>query len=239
MGRALRASAGGIVYHAMNRGNGRREIFHKPGDYDAFVRILLDAQRVVPMRLLGYCLMPNHWHLVLWPHDDGDLSRFVGWVTNTHVKRYREHYHEQGMGHLYQGRFKSFPVEDDPHVVTVLRYAEANALRAGLAERAEGWRWTSFAARLRNDPDLAGLLSEWPVDRPAHWAAVLEEVMAGPELVAIRHSVDRGSPFGTGPWVQRVARLLGLESTLRPQGRPRKDASVAQATAAAPTAAGP
>ena len=212
----------------MNRGNGRREIFHKPGDYDAFVRVLRDAQRIFPVRLLAYCLMPNHWHLVLWPPNDGDLSRFVGWVTNTHVKRYREHYHEQGMGHLYQGRFRSFPVETDPHLLCVLRYVEANALRAALARRAADWRWCSYAARLRllDEPDhrdLAGLLSDWPVDRPADWAALLEEMMPGSDLAVVRHSVERGSPFGTGPWVQRVAALLGLESTLRPRGRPRKD----------------
>ena len=81
------------------------------------------------MRLLGFCLMPNHWHVVLWPFEDGDLSRYIGWVTNTHVKRYREHYHDRGAGHLYQGRFKELPVQDDYHLLTVLRYVEANPLR--------------------------------------------------------------------------------------------------------------
>ena len=120
MGRARRAATGGVVYHVLNRGNGRAGVFHKPGDYDAFVRLLRQGQAAVPIRLLGFCLMPNHWHLVLWPHADGDLSRFVGWVSNTPVKRYWEHYHCRGAGHLYQARFKSFPVQDDSHLLTVL-----------------------------------------------------------------------------------------------------------------------
>src|SRR4051794_18867721 len=136
MGRARRVSAGGIVYHVMNRGNRRADVFHKPGDYDAFVQVLAEGLQVVPCRLLTFCVMPNHWHLVLWPHADGDLSRFVGWVTNTHVKRHRQHYEDVDGGHLYQARFRSFPVQTDPHLLTVLRYVEANPLRAGLALRA-------------------------------------------------------------------------------------------------------
>ncbi len=131
MPRTARAAVGGVVYHVINRGNGRMRIFHKPADYDAYVKILLEGLEVVPtMRVLGYCLMPNHWHLVLWPRHDGDLSRYLAWVSNTHVRRYRRHYHDEGRGgHLYQGRFKSFPVQSDGHLLAVLRYVEANALR--------------------------------------------------------------------------------------------------------------
>ena len=82
MGRARRVAAGGIVYHVLNRGNGRAGIFHKPGDYDAFLRVLAEGLERVPCRLLTFCLMPNHWHLVPWPHADGDLSRLLAWVTN-------------------------------------------------------------------------------------------------------------------------------------------------------------
>ena len=219
MGRARRAAAGGVVYHVLNRGNGRARIFHKPGDYDAFIRLPREGQAVVPIRLLGFCLMPNHWHLVLWPHADGDLSHFMGWVSNTHVKRYREHYHDRGAGHLYQGRFKSFPVQDDPHLLTVLRYVEANPLRAGLATRAGGWPWSSFAVRERGE--RAGLLSGWPVDRPADWATIVEEVPEVETLQSLRQSIDRGCPFGEQGWAQRIALRLGLTSTLRRRGRPR------------------
>src|ERR1700686_687332 len=120
MGRPLRTSLGGFVYHALNRGNGREPIFFKHGDYEAFLRVLADAQEHVPgMRLLAYCLMPNHWHLVVWPTHDGELSDYLHWLTLTHTQRWQAHYQNVGVGHLYQGRFKSFPVEDNEHFLTV------------------------------------------------------------------------------------------------------------------------
>ena len=106
MARGLRPSAGGIVYHVLNRGNSRRTIFYKDRDAHAFIELLAEVKRFIPMRLLGYCLMGNHWHLVLWPHSEGDLSRFMHRLTVTHVRRYFEHYHDDAGGHLYQGRFR-------------------------------------------------------------------------------------------------------------------------------------
>src|SRR5260370_3593149 len=141
MGRPLRASLGGYVYHVLNRGNGRRTVCFKDGDYEAFERILGEALEHDPgMRLLAYTLMPNHWHLVLWPRRDGELSDFGHWLTLTHTQRWHAHYHDIGTGHLYQGRFKSFPIEQDEHFLQVFRDVERNALRAGLVQRGEGGR---------------------------------------------------------------------------------------------------
>src|SRR5437660_7839987 len=140
MGRPLRASEGGFVYHVLNRANARLPLFRKDGDYEAFERVLAEAQVQVPMRLLSYCVLPNHWHLVLWPEADGALSRFVGWLTLTHTQRWHAHYHNAGTGHLYQGRFKSFPVQADEHFLTLCRYVERNAVRAGLVQSAWSWR---------------------------------------------------------------------------------------------------
>lgn len=128
---------GGLVYHVLNRANGRLPIFEKNEDYEAFERVLAQAVQRVDIRLLAYCVMPNHWHLVLWPRVDGDLSRFVGWLTLTHTQRWHAHRHTTGSGHLYQGRFKSFPVQTDEHFLAVCRYVERNPLRAGLVSRAE------------------------------------------------------------------------------------------------------
>ena len=143
MGRALRTAAGGLAYHVLNRANARMRIFDDAKDYEAFERILTEAVRRVKMRLLAYCVMPNHWHLVLWPRGDGDLSTFMGWLTLTHTQRWHAHRHSVGSGHVYQGRFKPFLVESDDHLWTMCRYVERNALRAGLCERAEQWRWSS------------------------------------------------------------------------------------------------
>ena len=115
-------------------------IFEKEEDYEAFERVLQEAVERVEMRLLAYCLMPNHWHLVAWPREDKELSRFTGWLTLTHTQRWHAHRGTTGTGHLYQGRFKSFPVQSDAHFLTVCRYVERNALRANLVACAEDWR---------------------------------------------------------------------------------------------------
>ncbi|MBI5757981.1 MAG: transposase, partial [Planctomycetales bacterium] len=169
MGRAKRADDGGMVFHVLNRANARATIFEKPEDYAAFERVLGEARERVDMRVLAYCLMPNHWHLVLWPRRDGDLSKFMGWLTLTHTQRWHAHHHTVGTGHLYQGRFKSFPVQDDEHFLTVCRYVERNALRANLAKRAEDWMWSSLWHRRQGDDFAQRVLSAWPVPCPRQW----------------------------------------------------------------------
>ncbi len=145
-----------MVYHVLNRGNGRMRIFHKGGDYEAFQRVLAEGLERYPVEVFTYCLMPNHWHLVVRPGADDALGRWLGWVGVTHVRRYLEHYHSRGGGHLYQGRFKSFPVAEDDYFLTLCRYVEANALRAGLAEAAEQWRWSGLWQRAEEAAGLVG-----------------------------------------------------------------------------------
>jgi putative transposase len=123
MPRTVRASVGGICYHVINRGNARGEVFHKDEDYAAFVGLIEEACQRLPMRVLAYCLIPNHFHIALWPHGDGDLSRFMQWLLTSHVRRYHRHYH--GSGHVWQGRFKAFPIQADEHLLTVLRYVDS------------------------------------------------------------------------------------------------------------------
>src|SRR5688572_24903460 len=149
MPRTARASAGNYCYHVLNRGNARQEVFHKPEDYAAFLRLMTEANERedgVSMRLLGYCLMPNHFHLVLWPREDGDLSRWMQWLLTSHVRRYHRHYGTSG--HVWQGRFKAFPIQKDEHLLLVLRYVERNPVRAKTlgVRRAERWPWSSLAA---------------------------------------------------------------------------------------------
>jgi putative transposase len=162
--------------------------------------------------------MPNHFHLVVWPTADGDLSRWMQWVLTTHVRRYHEHFH--GSGHVWQGRFKAFPIQEDEHLLTVLRYVERNPLRANLVSAASDWLWSS----LGRDPHLPqpAWLVEGPVPRGRNWRAHVERPQTERELAALRASVQRGTPFGGEDWRTRTIALLGLESTLRPRGRPRK-----------------
>src|SRR5438105_15248968 len=135
MGRPHRTALGGYVYHMLNRADGRLPIFQKDGDYAALERILAEALAQVPgMRLLAYCAMPNHWHLVVWPQHDGDLSEYLRWLTVTHTQRWHAHHHTSGTGPLYQGRFKSFPVQEDEHLLALCRYVERNPLRANMVK---------------------------------------------------------------------------------------------------------
>ena len=150
------------------------------------------------------------------------MSRFVGWVTLTHTQRWHAHRHSAGAGHLYQGRFKSFPIQEDDHFYTVCRYVERNPLRARLVPRAEKWRFGSLWRMTHGDRDARALLSPWPVSRPRDWASWVHEPQTEAELAAIRRSIRRGSPFGGETWTARTVAKLGLDSTLRPRGRPRK-----------------
>ena len=220
MPRAARASAGGVCYHVINRGNGRRQVFHKEGDYQAFLKALAHACIEIPMPVLGFCLMPNHFHLVVLPHEDGDLSRWMHWVQNTQVRRYHQHYHSSG--HIWQGRFRAFPIQEDEHLLTVLRYVERNPVRANLVTRAEQWRWSS-ACCWPEPARRPSYLATGPVPRPQAWLEWVNQPLTAAELEALRRCVNRGTPFGSSGWVLQAAQRLHLESSLRPRGRPRKD----------------
>lgn len=278
MPRPLRLAPAGLCFHVINRGNGRATVFHKPEDYAAFLRILALGCERIDMRLLAWCMMPNHFHLVLWPLRDGDLARWMQWVTTCHVRRYHRHY--KGSGHVWQGRYKAFVAQDTSYLLTMLRYVERNPVRAGLAARAEEWPWSSarFAgsglagsgsisagglAEMVPDPmgggdtgssmgsgtfsrilprekepdpydpyDPLGYLpcrpleAYWvagPVPRPKSWLGFVNRTDREKDLKLIRASVNRGTPLGEPDWQQKLAARLGLESTLRPRGRPSKE----------------
>jgi len=222
-----------LYCHVLNRGNGRAEVFHDADDYAGFVDLMALACRRVAMRVLGWCLIPNHFHLVVWPRADGDLAAWMQWLMTSHVRRY--HRRHGSSGHVWQGRFKSFPVQrgrlprgqqaagvlggSNP-LWLLLRYVERNPLRARLVRRAENWRWSSLWWSAR--PAAERPLRIEPAGRPSDWLKLVHEPLTERELAAMRRSVNRGTPLGEDNWVQRVAATLGLAHTLRPRGRPRK-----------------
>jgi putative transposase len=225
MPRTARKAPGGTIFHVINRGVGRRPLFDDGDDFAAFERVMAHALEAHPLRLLAYCLMPNHWHLLVCPRKEGELGRFMHRLTMTHTRRWQEHYHQVGYGHLYQGRFKSFPVQADGHFLTVARYIERNPLRAKLVDRAEAWQWSSLWRRAHRaaKPPLAALpLAEWPVPRPAGWLKWVNAAQTPAELEALRLSIRKGKPFGDEKWQKSVTARLGLESSHRPPGRPKK-----------------
>jgi len=211
-----------MVFHVLNRGVGKNQLFFNDQDYMAFERIIADTLEKRPIRILSYCLMPNHWHFVLWPENDGDLGRFMQRLTVTHVTRWQKNYNMVGYGHVYQSRFKSFPVETDEYFYQVNRYVERNALRANLVKRAEDWPYGSLWIRQHGTAEHRKLLSAWPQSIPKSWSKYVNEPASEAELAALRRSVARGTPYGSTTWVESTIRKLGLESTFRKPGRPTK-----------------
>ena len=221
MPRRPRLAVGDLAYHVLNRRVGRLPLFEKPADYAAFEKVLAEVQASSRIRIAAYCLMPNHWHLLVWPRHDGELSEMLRWITVTHTQRWHAHHHTAGTGPVYQGRFKSFPVQTDEHFLTVARYVERNALRAKLVDRAENWHWSSLWRRAQGKTELTTWLSDWPMERPRDWVVRVNRLQTVSELESLRLSVQRGRPFGEERWVQRMAKRFGMESTLRPRGRPK------------------
>lgn len=182
MGRPPRIDVGGSVYHVLNRANLKAEIFSKDSDYLLFQSVLLEGREIFDMRILSYTTMPNHWHFSLYPEHDGQMSEFMQWVTLTHTQRYHAINDSVGYGHLYQGRYKSFLIDDDSYARQLMLYIDRNPLRASLVQRAEEWKWGSLWIR-ENNPRLAKkLLSDWPTEAPKNYLKVVNNLNAFDDL---------------------------------------------------------
>jgi putative transposase len=221
MARKARIAPPGLIYHVMNRTAGKFIMHRSDQDFAAFEKILIEAHEREPLKILSYCIMGNHWHFVVWPSKEGQMSRFFRWLTLTHAVRWRVAHHSVGAGHLYRGRFKAFPVQRS-RVLDVLRYVERNALSADLVKRAEDWRWGSLWAREKGPEELRQILCPWPVERTADWVARVNEPIAAKELARLEVSEQRERPYGEESWVAQTVQRLGLEHTVRDEGRPKK-----------------
>jgi putative transposase len=232
MPRPLRPIDDGLIYHVINRGNNRQDVFRKRDDFEAFLRAVADLKERKPFACYGYCLMRNHIHLLLRPKGT-TISRIVQSLLVSHTQRYHKHY--RSGGHVWQGRFKSPVIQSDEHLLAVLRYIEANPLRAGLVERAEDYPWTSYRAHGsgETDPLVDPLityeeLSPYAKIRERKWAEKVHLPIADATLARIRRSAITGLPYGSDAWVNRLAKRLDLDLTIRPRGRPRKQTATSK-----------
>jgi len=162
--------------------------------------------------------MPNHFHIVIRPAQGSDLSKWMQWLMTSHVRRYHSHY--KTFGHIWQGRFKSFIIQEDNHLLAVLRYVEANPTRALLVNSAADWPWSSLRERLSKTPQL--IIETCPIELPEKWKEFVDLYQSREELTLLRRSVNRQTPFGDEHWQVKVSKQLGLLSTLHPRGRPKK-----------------
>lgn len=222
MPRPTRIDVGEIVYHVINRSNARLQIFNTSDDYHLFEETLTQAKEKVDMRIFAYCIMPNHWHFIVQPRNDGDLSTFVGWLTMTHTQRWHVAHDSIGTGHLYQGRYKSFLVQSDEYFLWVCRYVERNPLRAKLVKVAEHWQWSSAWRRVKGTDEQKKLLDTWPTEQPKKYLEWLNEKESEDILARIRKSVNRGQPFGSELWRNKTVKQFGLQSTIRSRGGQKK-----------------
>jgi REP-associated tyrosine transposase len=174
MPRSRRLVPPGYALHVINRGNRRQRLFASHSDYDDFLALMRRAADRHPMRLLAYCLMPNHWHLVVWPTEPAALSAYMHWLTSAHVRQHRWRTQTIGEGHLYQGRYWSNVIIDELRLIAVCRYVEGNALAATLAPRAEDWPYGSLSGLAQN-PDRPAL-APWPTPKPANWVELVNTV---------------------------------------------------------------
>lgn len=209
-----------MVFHVINRAIRKQQLFAQPCDYSAFVRSAVEAHSRFPVSVLAYCVMPNHFHFVIQPYEDHQLSKFMARLEATHAKRWHANRGTTGTGAVYQGRFRAFPVQTEDYFYRVCRYVEANALRAGLVRRAEDWPWSSIAIRPPGVPSIP--IDRWPLPRPNDWVATVNDIPAS-HVQEVRLSIVRGRPLGEQAWAARVARDLGLGATLQHPGRPRND----------------
>ncbi|HAJ56426.1 MAG TPA: transposase [Candidatus Omnitrophica bacterium] len=216
MPRIARGLVDNFIYHILNRGNNKNKIFHKQQDYQAFLNLMIEAKKQYPIKIFAYCLMPNHFHLVVMPNKAEDLSKWMQWLMTSHVRRYHKHYGTTG--HIWQGRFKSFIIQNDAHLITVLRYAEANPVRSKLVKSAEGWRWSSHGEMLGENKRR--LINKAPIELPDNWNKYVN-YGAEENLEKIRQSIKRQSPYGDTEWQSAICKQLGLESTVRSIGRPK------------------
>ena len=209
MPRIRRLTRANYVYHVLNRGAKKGLLFGNASDYQTFEELLSEATKRVPMRILAYCLMPNHWHLLLWPSQDGDLSKFVKWLATTHACRWARDHGCVGNGAVYQSRFKSIPIEKGPHLFWTWRYVERNALRAELVSTAEDWQWSSLRKRMSVPPPE--WLDRGPVPLPANWPEIVNLPQTKAEIDGFRNRMKEGKPFGRAGW---------LASDVGTRGRP-------------------
>jgi len=229
MGRQRRLVADDLVYHALNRGNNRGTVFFQTGDFLAFLQALGQTQKRYPFRLFAYCLMSNHFHLVLQPAPGQNVSRILQSLTVAHTW----HYHKDRgtSGHVWQGRFKSPVIEEDEHLLRVMRYVEANPLRGGMVADLASYPWSSYVAHgLGKNVALVAEAPVWErlgkteASRQKYWRQWVHTPLTDKELSAVRRAVSTGRPYGKESWMEATAKRLGLDLSERPRGRPPKQA---------------
>jgi putative transposase len=222
MPRIARGLADNQIYHVINRGNRRETIFHDSYDYDKFLKLIKEAKDLYQIKIYAYCLMPNHYHLVIYTKVAESLSLSMHKINSSYVRYYNQRY--KVSGHLWQGRYKSFIVQEEAYLLTLLRYVEANPLRAKIVKDCIAYKYSSAKIRIEEIED--SILDGSPINLPENWNEYINNKESKSNLGAIKNSLDRQAPLGDENWCYRVSKKYGLESTITPRGRPMKKENI-------------
>jgi len=218
MPRRRRTGIAGIPHHVINRACRRSVIFGSEQDYRTWENLLIAATKRYSLRVTDFAVLTNHFHLIVWPEQDLQLSRFMQWLTGTQTQRWHAAHGTTGTGPLYQGRFKAIPIQSDHHFLTVARYVARNPVRALLSRRVEEWRWSSAWHRCNSSDSF---LSDWPIRMPHNWLALANDPLPDEELAAVREAVALNWPYGDAEWTREMAERFAMQRALRFPGRPR------------------
>lgn len=222
MPRAARVDIKNQYYHVINRASARLVLFNTKKDYGLFEAVLVEAKNKYKIDILAYCCMPNHFHMILSPREDGELSKFMYWFTMTLTQRWHAAQGTTGSGHIFQGRYKSFIIQKDAHLLSVIRYVERNPLRAKLVEVLKDWEYSSFYRRVFASPKQKSIITDPPIELPKNYIAFVTKALVATEIESIRGALNRGTPYGTESWRERMVDRFNLQATVRERGRPKK-----------------
>ena len=228
MGRLPRPTGDDLIYHAINRGNNRADVLGPDGERDMFLGDLARTKARYPFALFGYCLMSNHFHLLLKPAPGQSISRILQSLTVAHTWR---HHRRQGTsGHVWQGRFRSPVIQDGDHLLVVLRYIEANPVRAAMVADPCEYTWSSHRCHGAGHADpILDSFPEWEQlgrtepERRARWRRKVRGEQPAKELDGVRSSVRSGRPYGAEDWVEVISHRLGIVREPRRRGRPPRE----------------
>ena len=223
MVRLARLVVPGLPHHVIQRGNRRQQTFFNDEDYAAYIELMADWCRERGVEVWGYCLMPNHVHLIAIPKSEDSLARAIGEAHRRYTRRIN--FREKWRGYLWQGRFASF-VMDEPHLLAAARYVELNPVRAGLVEDAAQWPWSSATSHLSGRDDrlvrvapMLAMIADW---RSFLDSAFLDSATAEEELRDMREHGRTGHPLGDAAFVDRLEQTVGRVLRPKSPGRPTK-----------------
>lgn len=222
MARKPRLDIPGRAYHVINRSVGRLQLFNEPQDYKLFLNVLMESWEIHQIDIYAFCIMPNHFHMLVRPKEVGDLQKFMHYLSSTYTRRLHIRTNTNGCGPVFQGRYKAIMVQDGKAFETIFRYIELNSVRAKLVQYSDEWEWCSSNARINNtkyNKILANLYEEIPSGSDLrNW---IHGFMYEDALENIRVSINKGRPFGDNSWVELMCNEHDLLYTMRVVGRPR------------------